>query len=186
MHRDELPIHEPCHADWTAMSGDAARRFCGSCTKHVHDLSAMTADDAETLLATEKNLCVRYAVAPDGRVLHAPRPSRLPRLLAIGAALLGGVPAFASGAVAQPSTSSEPGMMERVLKMAQEAVGYARETVVSAGPVVVMGEMPPEPPPPPPPELIMGQMIAPPVIQLPKIPPGQTVIPEVEAASKTR
>ena len=211
MHRDELPIPEPCHADWNAMQGGAAKRFCGSCSKHVHDLSALTAPQATRLLATAERPCVRYTVGSDGQILHA-SAARWPRLLALGAALLGAGPAFASGIAAEPAaTSPEPGLMERVLRRAQEAVGLAPEVVVSQGEVEVqvLGEVAPPPPPPemimgaplpPPPPVIMGKRAAPPVIPLPpRVPappvvappiprpaPGETVIPEVEEALRAR
>ena len=110
MHRDQLPIAEPCHADWNTMSGDSRKRFCGSCTKHVHDLSAMTEPEAVDLLETMRNLCVRYAVGGDGQILHAPaRRSRLPRLFAFGVALFGSVPAFASGRWPSRRRTPSPG-----------------------------------------------------------------------------
>ncbi len=50
------------------MEGDAERRFCGVCQKHVHNLSAMAMADAQALLQDQgaNHLCVRYSSAPDG------------------------------------------------------------------------------------------------------------------------
>ena len=50
------------------MEGDAARRFCGVCSKHVHNLSAMNVDDADELLRASagQELCVRYQAESDG------------------------------------------------------------------------------------------------------------------------
>ena len=173
MHRDELPVSEPCHADWSAMTGGTARRFCGSCTRHVHDLSAMTAPAAKRLVAEEPNLCVRYAVDPAGRVLHA-SPQRLGRWLALGAALVGATPALASGMVAAPaSRSPEPGWMDRILQRVEEAIGITPEAVPPEPPVV-MGEMAPPSPPPP---MVLGRMVRPPTLSTPI---RSTVIPEVE------
>ncbi|MEQ1506167.1 MAG: hypothetical protein ABMB14_28300, partial [Myxococcota bacterium] len=119
MHRTQIPIAEPCHADWDAMTGDARRRFCGACTKHVHDLSAVTEPEAERLLAATPDLCVRYTLRPDGSLVHRANPtnpgnpvrrSRAARAAALGFALLGAGPAFASGAVAveDPQSSLPP------------------------------------------------------------------------------
>lgn len=60
MKRSDLHIPEPCSADWDAMTGDEQKRFCDACTKHVHNLSEMTRDDAKHLLNTNPNLCIQY------------------------------------------------------------------------------------------------------------------------------
>ncbi len=80
MKHDELPIVSPCGADWEGMKpADIARRFCGACNKHVHDLSRMTQDEARRLLvapATE-GLCVRYLHDARGEILFAQAPAQL-------------------------------------------------------------------------------------------------------------
>jgi hypothetical protein len=67
----DVTIASPCRADWNAMAGDARRRFCADCKLHVHDLSAMTAAEAEAFLraATTGRTCVRIHRRADGRVL---------------------------------------------------------------------------------------------------------------------
>jgi hypothetical protein len=103
MRRLHLPIQDPCHADWDAMShSDGGRRFCDSCAKHVHDVSSMTEQEARTVLTAESKkgrVCVRYTV--DGRTgnikykvetVTAPAPTSFSSLLAaasVAAALLG-------------------------------------------------------------------------------------------------
>jgi hypothetical protein len=103
MRRLHLPIQDPCHADWDAMSQtDGARRFCDSCSKHVHDVSSMTEREAWTVLADaskQGRVCVRYTV--DGRTgnikykvetVAAPTPTSFSGLLAaasVAVALLG-------------------------------------------------------------------------------------------------
>lgn len=109
MNKKSLPIAEPCHADWETMSGDEARRFCGSCSKHVHHLSAMTRREAHRLLRSdrEESLCVRYAHDDAGELLFARRRVRAtaPRRQREGAArLVAGAAMIASmvGACAWP------------------------------------------------------------------------------------
>ncbi len=68
MKRDALKIDEPCDAAWTDMIGGEEQRFCRSCTKHVHHLSAMSRRNAEKLLKKESSLCVRYAFDNAGRL----------------------------------------------------------------------------------------------------------------------
>lgn len=97
-----LHIAEPCHADWNAMTGDEARRFCDSCQKHVHHLSAMTRREARALVRAPQpeGLCVRYSHDPkSGQVQFRKRtitPSA-PRAQVEGAArLLAGAAMVAS------------------------------------------------------------------------------------------
>src|SRR6266436_4750754 len=52
------------------MTGDERVRFCEECGKHVYNLSAMTARDAESLLVeTEGRICTRFYRRPDGKIL---------------------------------------------------------------------------------------------------------------------
>lgn len=68
---DHVSIASPCSADWQDMRGDERRRFCASCKLHVHDLSAMTREQAEDVLrgAGKGRVCVRLFRRADGRVL---------------------------------------------------------------------------------------------------------------------
>jgi hypothetical protein len=70
MRSNQVHIDSPCHESWEAMEGDSERRFCGVCQKHVHNLSAMAHDDAQSLLqaASGEHLCVRYSAEADGSV----------------------------------------------------------------------------------------------------------------------
>lgn len=118
MRIDELHIQEPCHQDWDAMESQGQRRFCDACTKHVHDLSAMTETEARALLDAPRpqdGLCIRYTSAPDGRVVFrdAPAPSSplarqwagLQRLVAASAMI---VPLLVGGvAAAQDATPTD-------------------------------------------------------------------------------
>lgn len=73
---DLLEIREPCAVSWNRMQGDMRGRFCGHCRKTVHNLSAMTSDEAERLVCQAAgSLCVRYHVAPDGKVLTLDYPA---------------------------------------------------------------------------------------------------------------
>lgn len=67
---EDVRVASPCQADWNKMDGDAQARFCGSCAKHVYNLSSMTRAEAEQLV-TEKEgqLCVRFYQRADGTML---------------------------------------------------------------------------------------------------------------------
>lgn len=94
-----IPIAAPCPADWAAMEGDGPHRHCRTCDKTVHDVSALSPDEAEALLAAPgAPPCVRHERRRDGSVLfdlarvtaisgvvvlaacapHHPEPERLP------------------------------------------------------------------------------------------------------------
>ena len=89
---DEIRVASPCNARWNDMNGDERARFCGQCSKHVFNLSAMTRVQIETLVREkEGKFCGRFYRRPDGRMLTADCPSRLrqmrERLARIGGAL---------------------------------------------------------------------------------------------------
>jgi len=51
------------------MTGDDRTRFCAGCGLHVHNLSAMTRDEAERLVCERAGrLCIRYEPTPTGSV----------------------------------------------------------------------------------------------------------------------
>lgn len=71
----EVRIASPCSADWNAMKGDDQARFCSQCNKNVYNLSAMTTQQAESLIrAKEGDVCVRYYERADGTVMTADCP----------------------------------------------------------------------------------------------------------------
>lgn len=99
-----IAITVPCPADWDAMAGDAAHRFCDRCGKHVHNLSAMPADTAREVIAnTAGHTCVRFQRDEDGRVVtldyeRPPKPRRrLRRVILATLALACSVVATAFG-----------------------------------------------------------------------------------------
>jgi hypothetical protein len=85
---DTVTIATPCTVPWDAMQGDERRWFCLKCSKHVHDISEMTAAEAIGLLdgipgaeaaeKTENELpCIRLYRRPDGRVVTSDCPTTL-------------------------------------------------------------------------------------------------------------
>jgi hypothetical protein len=80
---DSIRIASPCSADWNSMQGDERRRFCADCKLHVHDISAMSRDEALDLLrqAGQGRLCVRLHRRSDGTVLTQDCPVGLRRRL---------------------------------------------------------------------------------------------------------
>lgn len=65
-------VATPCTADWSTMSGDDKTRFCQECKLNVHNLSAMTKVEAESLLKKQENgerVCVSFFRRADGTVI---------------------------------------------------------------------------------------------------------------------
>ena len=116
MNPNMLRIKDPCHADWSEMNGDEKKRFCGSCSKHVHDLSAMTKPQATAVLDAVEEPCVRYTANPDGTIRF--KPSRrvfLARAGMVAGGLLIGGTAAAAVLPQEPSESyGEPSLLEKI------------------------------------------------------------------------
>lgn len=69
---DVIGVASPCHEDWSGMDGGERERFCDSCEKHVHNLSAMTRAEAESFVnANPKGACVRFYRDTQGKVITA-------------------------------------------------------------------------------------------------------------------
>jgi hypothetical protein len=70
LRRLRLPIADPCHENWDAMSGDGPRRFCESCQTQVTNLSEMSEGEAKAFMRAKagKNVCVRYRSDRGGNI----------------------------------------------------------------------------------------------------------------------
>ncbi len=105
----QVNVQRPCPANWDAMDGDASKRYCGQCRHHVHNLSEMTAAEAEALLANRtERLCVRYVKDSLGNVITR---DRRPRRLGLWARLAFAVSAALSlfGFQQPPAKPAEQG-----------------------------------------------------------------------------
>jgi hypothetical protein len=71
-------VEEPCDIAWDAMRGSDRSRRCDECDRTVFDLGAITASEAERLLADSegRRLCVTFARGPDGHPITKDRPAR--------------------------------------------------------------------------------------------------------------
>ena len=77
---DRIQVASPCHARWSDMTGDQRARFCGQCSKHVYNLSALTRVEIEELVREKQGkFCGRFYRRGDGTMLTADCPSRLRR-----------------------------------------------------------------------------------------------------------
>jgi hypothetical protein len=73
----DIRVASPCSADWEKMIGDDRVRHCSQCNLNVYNLSAMTNDEVERLIAArEGRLCVRLYRRQDGTILTRDCPSQ--------------------------------------------------------------------------------------------------------------
>jgi len=71
-----LRIGFACKQRWEDMVGDDRVRACGGCDRPVFNLSSMTRDEAERVLATRGlTPCVRFFRRPDGTVMTTDCPT---------------------------------------------------------------------------------------------------------------
>jgi hypothetical protein len=67
---DMISVASPCTQKWDSMKGDDRTRFCEQCSLNVYNLSDLTQDQAESLVAEhEGKMCVRYFRRFDGTIL---------------------------------------------------------------------------------------------------------------------
>ncbi|MDB5034507.1 MAG: hypothetical protein JWQ98_1748 [Chlorobi bacterium] len=67
---DHVQIATPCTASWEEMKGNDTTRHCSHCSLNVYNISAMTSDEADALIANaEGRLCIRFYRRADGTVL---------------------------------------------------------------------------------------------------------------------
>ena len=100
---DQIRVAEPCPMAWNDLAGHGeAARFCSHCNRHVHNLSALTADDAQRLVCESADrLCIAFVPNEQGGVttLEYAKQKR-PRYGWRVVAALGGLGAIASGLLA--------------------------------------------------------------------------------------
>jgi hypothetical protein len=87
--RVTLPILDACNEAWDDMSGDGHVRHCASCRKDVHDLSALSEEEAGAFLREHEAAipCLRVAHDRSGKPLFRDDLARLAKqAAAFGAA----------------------------------------------------------------------------------------------------
>lgn len=103
---EDVAVAAPCSASWDEMVGDEHVRFCRHCEKNVYNLSSMSREESEALLAArDGNLCVRLYRRKDGTVLTEDCPvgvKRRRRCRVVAGVVGGGL--FAAGAALAGTT----------------------------------------------------------------------------------
>lgn len=115
---NNVTIPSPCSADWNTMIGNDQVRFCEHCNLDVHNLSSMTRNKAQRLVArAQGRLCVRYhhddagrpLTQPVAQKLHHPKLHRIVRRVSQVAAGAFTATLSVTSAVAQGSASFQSG-----------------------------------------------------------------------------
>ncbi|MBI4748614.1 MAG: ankyrin repeat domain-containing protein [Acidobacteria bacterium] len=114
---DHVQVKSPCTEDWNEMVGNDEVRFCSHCSKHVHNLSAMTRHEAEKLvLESNGNLCIRYLRRPeDQQIVTLPDWMDRPALRRLVLPVAAGVMAVALNTA--PSMAQKAGSSKPVIKV---------------------------------------------------------------------
>ena len=78
---NNLTVPSPCEADWDSMIGNDRMRFCEHCNLDVHNLSLLTRNQAERLVARSNGrLCIRYYHDARGKPSVLPVSQKLHRI----------------------------------------------------------------------------------------------------------
>jgi len=107
------PLSFVCPKLWTEMPGDERTRFCVVCGLHVHNLSALTADERASLRRnTQGRLCATYQRRLDGTYVTPTKPlteTERVRMRQVGAiALSAAALTVLAGCVTQSGMASLP------------------------------------------------------------------------------
>lgn len=109
-----VKIASPCSAEWKDMQGDDRVRHCTKCDKDVYDLSALSREEADLLLAArEGKACLRLFRRDDGTVLTQDCPVGVRRkrlamagVLALGSSMAGTALSLFAASGVDPGASS--------------------------------------------------------------------------------
>ena len=102
------------------MDGDSQKRFCGSCQKHVHNLSEMDAKSAKQLLASrDAKVCVRVRRNADGSVVTRDNDLSRRSWFSKSGATAAGLMMFLFGGCRDPFVQGEPEMMGDAVMMGE-------------------------------------------------------------------
>ena len=103
----QVRVASPCSAKWEKMFGNEQVRHCTDCRKNVYNLTAMSRDDAEALLAANSNgeMCIRFYERADGTIMTADCPVGVERKQRrkVALAVLGGTAMWGMSVVAAAS-----------------------------------------------------------------------------------
>jgi hypothetical protein len=144
MNRTELPIANPCTADWNTMTLADRGRFCGACKKVVRELAQMTESEARAMLSSPptEGLCVRYIHDTTGEIVFRPEVvplSSLRRIRRAAATALAAASLPLAAAGCMGATPAPPPVMGAA---PMPSASPAPSTSAAPAPEVMMGAPP--------------------------------------------
>jgi hypothetical protein len=155
-----IRVDKPCPASWEKMRGDERVRFCEECSLHVYNLSAMTRDAAEALMASgEGRLCVRYFQRADGTVITQDCGGGLRRAIKRGRILAATAAAFLLSAMLAPLGFGSAS------KSSSQSSGTPALPAITGRSSAIMGDVVTPPPMMGKIAPVMGEVAAPPTTQ---------------------
>jgi hypothetical protein len=143
-------VAAPCRADWDQMMGSDRVRFCGQCSLNVYNLSAMTRDEAESLIArSEGRLCVRFFRRNDGSIITQDCPVGLRAVQArvsywtkaLAAAVLTFLATLGFQSLRSTFRPLEPRMIMGEMRVPAEEVIFEQGILPQPSSEVVVGEL---------------------------------------------
>jgi hypothetical protein len=146
---DHVRVASPCKSDWNQMIGTTQVRFCGQCNLNVYNLSGMTRDQAESLIAAnEGRLCVRFYRRRDGSIITQDCPVGLQVVRAevsywtkaVVAAVLTFLATIGFHSLLSGFHPSAPRMMMGGLQMPVDKVILKRQPAVGSSNDIVPGQ----------------------------------------------
>jgi hypothetical protein len=124
---DRVYLRKPCSTEWGLMEGNEQVRLCNECNKQVYNLSSMTREQAEDLIAgAGGELCAKFDRDHRGKILTTDRlnPSpffrvRLPKFTSAAVVTLLGIGITVQAKAPSPScevvsVSSAQSLKERI------------------------------------------------------------------------
>lgn len=83
-----VSLPNPCGEPWEGMTPSGCNRHCASCDRMIHDLHALTFNEAEALLESGEGVCVRATIGKGGVVKLADSARSKRRMIAaVGASM---------------------------------------------------------------------------------------------------
>lgn len=98
---------KPCDERWEDMAPSGCNRHCAACDKVIHDLEQMTGAEAQALLDSGEEACVRAKVGPSGDIrLKGSSHRSMPRFRTLAA---GAVASLSAAACTGTNSGGETG-----------------------------------------------------------------------------
>lgn len=167
---DQLRIHTPCPRKWEELSGNGRKRFCDSCSLHVHDAAQMKREEAHRLVAeSSSRVCMRIELDALGRPLYVdtrPTPPSWSRriarwtLTAAAGLLAACYDCTTSGTDSGNGVDPTP-QPSKLGQVSTTVLGDVAAPQPPEVPLTVMGEAVADPVPVPPQREFMGKVAAP-------------------------